>query len=52
MVAFLASMGWIADLREADRLPLLDGVRSLLTAAEYRRLWETHVYWTRLGGRP
>ena len=41
-------MGWIADLPEADRLPLLDEVRSLLPATEYRRLWETHVYWTRL----
>jgi len=48
LVAFFASMGWIADLPEADRLPLLDEVRSLLPAAEYRRLWETHVYWTRL----
>lgn len=48
LVAFLASMGWIADLPDADRLPLLDEVRSLLTAAEYRRLWETHVHWTRL----
>ena len=47
----LASMGWIADLLDVDRLPLLDDVRSLLAAAEYRRLWETHVHWTRLCGR-
>jgi SAM-dependent methyltransferase len=48
MVAFLASMGWIADLPDADRLPLLDTIRALLDADEYRRPWETHVYWTRL----
>jgi SAM-dependent methyltransferase len=49
LVAFFASMGWLADLREGERLPLLDEVRSLLPAAEYRRQWETDVYWTRLG---
>jgi len=48
LVAFFASMGWLADLPDAERLPLLDEVRALLTAGEYRRLWETHVYWTRL----
>jgi SAM-dependent methyltransferase len=48
LVAFFASMGWIADLPDADRLPLLDEVRSLLPAAEHRRPWETHVHWTRL----
>jgi SAM-dependent methyltransferase len=35
-----------------DRLPLLDEVRSLLAAAQYRRLWETHVHWTRLAAGP
>jgi SAM-dependent methyltransferase len=48
LVAFFASMGWLADLPDAERLPLLDEVRSLLTAREYRRPWETHVHWTRL----
>ncbi len=48
LAAFFASMGWIADLPDIDRLPLLDEVRSLLVAAEYRRPWETHVHWTRL----
>jgi SAM-dependent methyltransferase len=48
LVAFFASMGWLADLPEDERLPLLDEVRSLLADAEYRRLWETHVHWTRL----
>ncbi len=48
MVAFLASMGWIRDLPDDDRMPLLAGVRSLLDAAEYRLLWETRAYSTRL----
>jgi SAM-dependent methyltransferase len=48
LVAYFASMGWLADLPDDERLPLLDEVGALLTAAEYRRLWETHVHWTRL----
>jgi SAM-dependent methyltransferase len=48
MVAFFASMGWLADLPDTERLPLLDEVRSRLTAREYRRPWETYVFWTRL----
>jgi hypothetical protein len=48
LVAFFASMGWIADLPEAERLPLLEEVRSRLAANTYRRKWETSVYWTRL----
>ena len=47
LVAFFASMGWIADIADDERLPLLAEVRSLLAASEYRRLWATHVYWTR-----
>lgn len=50
LLAFLASMGWIADLPDRERLPLLEAVKSLLDADEYRRLWETHVHWTRLSG--
>jgi ubiquinone/menaquinone biosynthesis C-methylase UbiE len=52
IVAFFASMGWIGDLPDAERLPLLDEVRSLLDADEYRRPWETHVHWTRLAEDP
>jgi SAM-dependent methyltransferase len=48
LVAFLASMGWIGDLPDDERLSLLDEVRSLLVASEYHRLWETHIHWTRL----
>lgn len=52
LVAFFASMGWIADLPDVERLPLLDSVRALLGAGEYRRPWETHVCWTRLRNSP
>jgi SAM-dependent methyltransferase len=45
LVAFFASMGWLADLPDNERLPLLDQVRSALTATECRRMWETHVHW-------
>ena len=48
LVAFYASMGWLADLPDKERLPLLDQVRSLLDADKYQRLWETHLHWTRL----
>ena len=48
LVAFFESMGWFGELPEPERLPLVDEVRSLLDAPEYRRSWETHVYWTRL----
>jgi SAM-dependent methyltransferase len=48
LVAFFASMGWIGDLPDADRLSLLDEVRSFLTPVEYCRPWDTHVHWTRL----
>ncbi len=50
LVAFFASMRWLAELPDAERLPLLEEVRSLLTADEYRRSWETDVHWTRLAG--
>jgi SAM-dependent methyltransferase len=49
LVAFFASMGWIADLPDDERLPLLGEVRLLLDDVTYRRSWETHVHWTRLG---
>ncbi len=47
LIAFLASMGWIADLPDTTRLPLLRQMRSLLPAAEYRRPWLTRVHWAR-----
>jgi SAM-dependent methyltransferase len=45
LVAFYATMGWVADLPDEERLPLLDRVRSRLTALSYSRDWETHVHW-------
>ena len=45
-------MGWIASLPDEKRLPLLDEVRSLLTAHEYRLPWQTHVHWSRLAEPP
>jgi SAM-dependent methyltransferase len=48
LVSFFASMGWIADIGDEERLPLLADVRSVLSASEYRRLWTTQVFWTRL----
>jgi SAM-dependent methyltransferase len=48
LVAYFESMGWLGDLPEAQRLPLLERVRALLGADEYRRSWATNVYWTRL----
>lgn len=47
LVAFFASMGWIANLPDEERLPLLGAVRSKLTSAAYRLPWETHVHLTR-----
>lgn len=48
LVAFLASMGWLADLPDNERLGLLEEVRALLQAERYHRRWETNVHWTRL----
>jgi SAM-dependent methyltransferase len=45
LVAFYASMGWLADLPDAERIPLLDKVRSRLSAPRYSRRWETHAHW-------
>jgi SAM-dependent methyltransferase len=48
LVAFFASLGWIANFPDEDRPVLLDEVRALLTESEYRRLWTIHVYATHL----
>lgn len=48
LLAFFASMGWLSDLPDDERFPLLDEVRSLLPAEEYRRRWETNAHWARL----
>jgi len=51
LVAFFASMGWIADLPDEERLPLLERLRRRLDASEYTRPWETHVHWARVRDR-
>ena len=51
LIAFFESMGWFGELPASERLPLVEEVRSLLEAPEYRRSWETHVHWTRLADR-
>jgi SAM-dependent methyltransferase len=48
LVSFFASMGWIADMDDQERLPLLAEVRSLLGSSTYRRRWITHAFWARL----
>jgi SAM-dependent methyltransferase len=48
LVSFFASMGWIAEIGDQGRLPLLARARTALTSSEYRRQWRTQVFWTRL----
>jgi len=48
LIAYFASMGWIAGLSDSRRLPLLDAVRARLHASQYRREWETRLSWCRL----
>ena len=47
LVSYYASMGWLADLPDTERFPLLGAVRELLAANTYWRLWQTYVFWTR-----
>jgi SAM-dependent methyltransferase len=47
LISFFESMGWVGELPDAERAVLLAEVRALLPAAEYRRMWETRVFWTR-----
>ena len=48
LVAFFGSMGWIGALPDEERLPLLEEVRSRLTANVYRLPFVTQVHSTRL----
>jgi len=48
LLAFFASMSWIAVLPEGERSELLDEVRGRLDADSYTRFWRTELYWTRL----
>jgi SAM-dependent methyltransferase len=51
LVSYYASMGWLADLADGERLPLLDAARELLLEAAYRRVWIAQVHWARCVGR-
>jgi len=48
LMAFFGSMGWVANLPDEDRLPLLRTMRLQLIATQYMLPWETRVHWTRL----
>ena len=48
VLAFYESMGWFGELPEGRRRELLERVGALLKADEYRKSWETRLYWTRL----
>ena len=48
LLAYFASMSWIAVLPDPERVELLNEVRGLLDADVYTRFWRADVYWTRL----
>ena len=48
LVAFFASMGWIALKADDERVRLLDDVRARLTSERYVLPWETRVHWAQL----
>ena len=48
LLAYFASMSWIAVLPDEERGELLSEVRELLDAESYTRFWRADVYWTRL----
>jgi SAM-dependent methyltransferase len=45
LVAFYATMGWVADLPDGERVALLTNVLSSLGRETYSRAWETHAHW-------
>jgi ubiquinone/menaquinone biosynthesis C-methylase UbiE len=48
LLAYFASMSWIAVLPDEERRGLLNEVRGLLDADAYTRFWRAYIYWTRL----
>jgi ubiquinone/menaquinone biosynthesis C-methylase UbiE len=48
LLAYFASMSWIAVLPDEERAELLSKVRELLDADSYTRFWRADLYWTRL----
>lgn len=51
LVAFFGSMGWIANLPDQQRLPLLEAIRAMLASDSYSLPWETCVEWTQRRNR-
>lgn len=52
LVAYFGSMGWVANLPDRERVPLLQAMRARLQAAGYVLPWQTHVQWTHLRNSP
>jgi ubiquinone/menaquinone biosynthesis C-methylase UbiE len=48
LVAYFASMSWIAVLPPNERRDLLSEVEDVLVADRYTRFWRTDVYWAQL----
>jgi ubiquinone/menaquinone biosynthesis C-methylase UbiE len=48
LVAYFASMSWIAVLPDDERTDLLGEVRTLLGSDTYTRFWRTDLHWARL----
>ncbi len=48
LLAYFASMSWVAVLPESEREDLLEAVRRLLDADAYTRFWQTDVHTTTL----
>ena len=48
LLAYFASMSWIAVLPEDERTTLLEDVRGVLEADTYTRFWRVDLYWTTL----
>jgi SAM-dependent methyltransferase len=47
LVAYFGSMGWVANLPDEKRQPLVDAMTSHLTAGEYVLPWQTRLQWAR-----
>ena len=48
LLAYFASMSWVAVLPDEERTALLEEVRRLLGADSYTRFWRADLYWTKL----
>jgi hypothetical protein len=48
LLAYFASMSWIAVLPKDERTTLLEDVGGVLEADTYTRFWRVDLYWTTL----